>query len=84
MQILSIGFGTNGGRGRCWPFFQEFAKCYVQADDAKEVLPDSLAYFTQTIHAVCAAIRGLPGVSVSYQGAAAVKTGGESPTGSCP
>ncbi|KAJ3274360.1 hypothetical protein HDU76_010718, partial [Blyttiomyces sp. JEL0837] len=31
-------FGTNGGRGRCFPFFQEFAKCYVQADATKECL----------------------------------------------
>ncbi|KAI8831575.1 hypothetical protein BC829DRAFT_366154, partial [Chytridium lagenaria] len=30
------GFGTNGGRGRCFPFFQEFSKCYVQADSPKE------------------------------------------------
>ncbi|KAJ3106822.1 hypothetical protein HDU97_005534 [Phlyctochytrium planicorne] len=32
------GFGTNGGRGRCFPFFQEFSKCYVQADSPKECL----------------------------------------------
>ncbi|KAI8817817.1 uncharacterized protein EV422DRAFT_540066 [Fimicolochytrium jonesii] len=29
---MSSGFGTSGGRGRCFPFWQEFARCYVQAD----------------------------------------------------
>ncbi|TPX31656.1 hypothetical protein SmJEL517_g05035 [Synchytrium microbalum] len=32
---MSSGFGTNGGRGRCFSFFQEFAKCYVGAIDPK-------------------------------------------------
>ncbi|KAJ3119960.1 hypothetical protein HK098_004995 [Nowakowskiella sp. JEL0407] len=33
---MSSGFGTNGGRGRCFPFWQEFAKCYVSVDDPIE------------------------------------------------
>ncbi|KAL2915721.1 hypothetical protein HK105_204667 [Polyrhizophydium stewartii] len=33
---MSSGFGTNGGRGRCYPFWQEFMRCHVQADSAKE------------------------------------------------
>ncbi|KAJ3416850.1 hypothetical protein HDV05_008435 [Chytridiales sp. JEL 0842] len=33
---MASGFGTSGGRGRCFPFFQDFAKCYVQADSPKE------------------------------------------------
>jgi NADH dehydrogenase (ubiquinone) Fe-S protein 5 len=33
---MSSGFGTNGGRGRCFPFWQEFAKCHVQSDTLEE------------------------------------------------
>ncbi|KAJ3092170.1 hypothetical protein HK102_010131 [Quaeritorhiza haematococci] len=33
---MASGFGTNGGRNRCFPFFQDFAKCYVQADHPEE------------------------------------------------
>ncbi|KAI8586799.1 hypothetical protein BDZ88DRAFT_399429 [Geranomyces variabilis] len=33
---MSSGFGLNGGRGRCFPFWQDFAKCYVQTDAPKE------------------------------------------------
>ncbi|KAJ3397155.1 hypothetical protein HDU92_000460 [Lobulomyces angularis] len=35
---MSSGFGTNGGRGRCFPFFQDFAKCYVQANHPKQCI----------------------------------------------
>ncbi|KAJ1565237.1 hypothetical protein HK096_003878 [Nowakowskiella sp. JEL0078] len=33
---MASGFGTNGGRGRCFPFWQEFAKCYAGVDNPKE------------------------------------------------
>ncbi|KAJ3313728.1 hypothetical protein HDV04_001532 [Boothiomyces sp. JEL0838] len=33
---MSSGFGTNGGRGRCFPFWQEFAKCHVQSEQQGE------------------------------------------------
>ncbi|TPX56521.1 hypothetical protein PhCBS80983_g04475 [Powellomyces hirtus] len=33
---MSSGFGMNGGRGRCFPFWQEFTKCYVQTDAPKQ------------------------------------------------
>ncbi|TPX67757.1 hypothetical protein SpCBS45565_g03541 [Spizellomyces sp. 'palustris'] len=33
---MSSGFGLNGGRGRCFPFWQEFAKCYVQSDSPRK------------------------------------------------
>jgi NADH dehydrogenase (ubiquinone) Fe-S protein 5 len=33
---MSSGFGTNGGRGRCFPFWQEFAKCHVQSSTVQE------------------------------------------------
>ncbi|KAI8929158.1 hypothetical protein BC831DRAFT_396686 [Entophlyctis helioformis] len=33
---MSSGFGTNGGRGRCFPFWQEFTRCHVQADAASQ------------------------------------------------
>ncbi|KAJ3194191.1 hypothetical protein HK101_003311 [Irineochytrium annulatum] len=29
-------FGTNGGRGRCFPFFQELTKCYVQTAETED------------------------------------------------
>jgi len=29
---MASGFGYTGGRSRCFPFWQEFAKCYAQAD----------------------------------------------------
>ncbi|KAI8908037.1 hypothetical protein EDD86DRAFT_173996, partial [Gorgonomyces haynaldii] len=32
---MSSGFGLNGGRGRCFPFWQEFAKCYVESEEPK-------------------------------------------------
>ena len=28
---MSSGFGTNGGRGRCFPFWQDYAKCHVES-----------------------------------------------------
>ncbi|KAI8808859.1 hypothetical protein BJ742DRAFT_756250 [Cladochytrium replicatum] len=33
---MSSGFGLNGGRNRCFTFFQEFMKCYAQADNREE------------------------------------------------
>ncbi|KAG2218012.1 hypothetical protein INT45_010809 [Circinella minor] len=29
---MASGFGLNGGRGRCFHFWQEFNKCYAGAD----------------------------------------------------
>ncbi|EJU02359.1 hypothetical protein DACRYDRAFT_116070 [Dacryopinax primogenitus] len=29
---MASGFGYTGGPSRCFPFWQEFAKCYAQAD----------------------------------------------------
>ncbi|KXS14186.1 hypothetical protein M427DRAFT_99842 [Gonapodya prolifera JEL478] len=29
---MSSGFGLRGGRGRCFPHWQEFTKCYGSAD----------------------------------------------------
>ena len=34
---MSSGFGINGGRGRCFPFFQHLAKCHVERIEPKEV-----------------------------------------------
>jgi NADH dehydrogenase (ubiquinone) Fe-S protein 5 len=36
---MSSGFGTNGGRGRCFPFWQEFAKCHVGSDSLDQCKP---------------------------------------------
>ena len=33
---MSSGFGINGGRGRCFSFWQEFAKCQLQAETVEE------------------------------------------------
>ena len=33
---MSSGFGTNGGRGRCFPFWQDFAKCYIQTQEPRD------------------------------------------------
>jgi NADH dehydrogenase (ubiquinone) Fe-S protein 5 len=33
---MSSGFGLKGGRGRCFPFWQEFAKCYASADHPED------------------------------------------------
>ncbi|CAO3608106.1 unnamed protein product [Cunninghamella blakesleeana] len=29
---MASGFGIDGGRGRCFQFWQEFNKCYASAD----------------------------------------------------
>ncbi|KAJ3204968.1 hypothetical protein HDU82_005477, partial [Entophlyctis luteolus] len=29
-------FGLNGGRGRCFAFFQDYAACFASADTPKE------------------------------------------------
>ncbi|GAA5908763.1 hypothetical protein JCM5296_005762 [Sporobolomyces johnsonii] len=29
---MASGFGYNGGRSRCFPFWQDFQKCYAGAD----------------------------------------------------
>ncbi|CAD6575744.1 MAG: hypothetical protein TREMPRED_001485 [Tremellales sp. Tagirdzhanova-0007] len=33
---MASGFGLNGGRSRCFEFFQEFQKCHSVADDPKQ------------------------------------------------
>jgi NADH dehydrogenase (ubiquinone) Fe-S protein 5 len=35
---MSSGFGTNGGRGRCFEFWQDLAKCHVSASDKSSCL----------------------------------------------
>ncbi|KAI8835606.1 hypothetical protein BJ741DRAFT_607382 [Chytriomyces cf. hyalinus JEL632] len=35
---MSSGFGTSGGRGRCFSFFQDYAGCFAQADNPRECL----------------------------------------------
>ncbi|RUP51320.1 hypothetical protein BC936DRAFT_148765 [Jimgerdemannia flammicorona] len=35
---MASGFGYNGGRGRCFNFWQEFHKCYAMADSPQECL----------------------------------------------
>ena len=33
---MSSGFGLNGGRGRCFTFWQDLQKCYVSCEDEAE------------------------------------------------
>lgn len=33
---MASGYGFKGGRGRCFPFWQEFAKCYGSADNVDQ------------------------------------------------
>ncbi|KAJ3341725.1 hypothetical protein HDU83_006502, partial [Entophlyctis luteolus] len=35
-DALDAGFGLNGGRGRCFAFFQDYAACFASADTPKE------------------------------------------------
>ncbi|KAJ3075515.1 hypothetical protein HDU98_007888 [Podochytrium sp. JEL0797] len=35
---MASGFGTSGGRGRCFSFFQDYAACFAQADSPKQCL----------------------------------------------
>ncbi|CEG63117.1 hypothetical protein G6F70_003115 [Rhizopus microsporus] len=35
---MSSGFGLDGGRGRCFHFWQEFNKCYASADLPQQCL----------------------------------------------
>ncbi|KAI9315871.1 hypothetical protein BX666DRAFT_1952325 [Dichotomocladium elegans] len=35
---MSSGFGLDGGRGRCFHFWQEFNKCYASADFPQQCL----------------------------------------------
>lgn len=34
--MTSSGFGFNGGRGRCFTLWQDYIKCYAQADTERE------------------------------------------------
>ncbi|KAG0228577.1 hypothetical protein B0O80DRAFT_440745 [Mortierella sp. GBAus27b] len=33
---MASGYGYGGGRSRCYPFWQEFHKCYALADKPEE------------------------------------------------
>ncbi|KAF7730083.1 hypothetical protein EC973_003029 [Apophysomyces ossiformis] len=35
---MASGFGLDGGRGRCFQFWQEFNKCYASADVPQQCL----------------------------------------------
>ncbi|KAJ3058998.1 hypothetical protein HDU79_006947 [Rhizoclosmatium sp. JEL0117] len=35
---MASGFGTSGGRGRCFSFFQDYAGCFANADSPKECI----------------------------------------------
>ncbi|ORX49408.1 hypothetical protein DM01DRAFT_1325568 [Hesseltinella vesiculosa] len=35
---MASGFGNDGGRGRCFHFWQDFQKCYASADVPQQCL----------------------------------------------
>ncbi|KAI7865683.1 hypothetical protein BDF14DRAFT_1957918 [Spinellus fusiger] len=37
---MASGFGYNGSRGRCFQFWQEFNKCYANADFPQQCLSE--------------------------------------------
>ncbi|KAF9525075.1 hypothetical protein CPB83DRAFT_860248 [Crepidotus variabilis] len=41
---MSSGFGWTGGRPRCFVYWQEFQKCYIQTDNPVECRPQSGDY----------------------------------------
>ncbi|KAI0002163.1 hypothetical protein BJV74DRAFT_817399 [Russula compacta] len=41
---MASGFGFNGGRSRCFAFWQEFSKCYAETDRPKECAPQAEDY----------------------------------------
>ncbi|KAI9015055.1 hypothetical protein BC832DRAFT_526683, partial [Gaertneriomyces semiglobifer] len=47
---MSSGFGTNGGRGRCFPFWQEFAACFVQTDEPRKQCKNQFEDYQECLH----------------------------------
>ncbi|KAL0576393.1 hypothetical protein V5O48_005582 [Marasmius crinis-equi] len=41
---MASGFGWTGGRSRCFAYWQEFQKCYVQADFPTDCRPQGDDY----------------------------------------
>ncbi|PPQ96855.1 hypothetical protein CVT26_006024 [Gymnopilus dilepis] len=41
---LQSGFGWGGGRSRCFVYWQEFQKCYIQSENPNECRPQSADY----------------------------------------
>jgi len=41
---MASGFGWGGGRSRCFTYWQEFQKCYVQSENPIECRPQSSDY----------------------------------------
>ncbi|KAG6841553.1 hypothetical protein C0991_009588 [Blastosporella zonata] len=41
---MASGFGYNGGRSRCFTYWQEFSKCYAQTDHPVACRPQSEDY----------------------------------------
>ncbi|KAI0034664.1 hypothetical protein K488DRAFT_83730 [Vararia minispora EC-137] len=41
---MASGFGFNGGRPRCFAYWQEFTKCYTQTDSPAACNPQAEDY----------------------------------------
>ncbi|KDQ09590.1 hypothetical protein BOTBODRAFT_137553, partial [Botryobasidium botryosum FD-172 SS1] len=46
---MASGYGYTGGRSRCFPLWQEFAKCYAQTDNPSDCVAASKDY-TECLH----------------------------------
>jgi NADH dehydrogenase (ubiquinone) Fe-S protein 5 len=42
---MASGYGLHGGRGRCYPMWQDFAKCYAQADRPEDCTLQAEDYY---------------------------------------
>ncbi|KAF9567164.1 hypothetical protein CPC08DRAFT_703410 [Agrocybe pediades] len=41
---MASGFGWTGGRSKCFTYWQEFQKCYIQTDNRADCLAQSDDY----------------------------------------
>ncbi|KAF7970174.1 hypothetical protein HWV62_35232 [Athelia sp. TMB] len=47
---MASGYGFNGGRSRCFAYWQEFSKCYSQTDNAADCAPQGDDYVECLFH----------------------------------
>ncbi len=45
---MSSGFGTKGGKGRCFDFFTDFSACMVRAKYARSLMIDRCCLLLQS------------------------------------
>ncbi|KAI9189688.1 hypothetical protein H9P43_001121 [Blastocladiella emersonii ATCC 22665] len=47
---MASGFALNGGRSRCFAFFQDLQKCYLTADEPNTVCAPFKADYLECLH----------------------------------